>query len=161
MLFLKFWLLDRWRAVNNVYFCLLCTFNESFCIHSRFLFVAVSNQSSIEKTNSVPSSWRHHHFYQQKRHVKLFLILVEKSALKYPVVVEKNATFALDTSCFNHPDDFKADDNGSFRHHDSNSEFIKLDDDGEVSGIDDPKDPKPGEYKLTRTYWIHSSTKGL
>ena len=27
--------------------------------------------------------------------------------------------------------------------------------------IDDPKDPKPGEYKLTRTYWVHSSTKAF
>lgn len=30
-----------------------------------------------------------------------------------------------------------------------------------MSRIDDPKDPKPGEYKLTRTYWVHSSTRAV
>lgn len=30
-----------------------------------------------------------------------------------------------------------------------------------MSRIDDPKDPKPGEYKLTRTYWVHSSTRAF
>ena len=36
-----------------------------------------------------------------------------------------------------------------------------MDEDGDVSRIDDPKDPKPGEYKLTRTYWVHSSTRAF
>lgn len=36
-----------------------------------------------------------------------------------------------------------------------------MEDDGEVSCINDPKDLKPGQYKLTRTYWVHSSAKAF
>ena len=68
-------------------------------------------------------------------------------------------TFVLDTSCLDHPNDFKADDNGSFRHHGINQEFIELNDDGEVTRIDATKTLQPGQYKLCRTYWVHSSTK--
>lgn len=48
---------------------------------------------------------------------------------------------------------------GSFCHHGSKSEFIELDDDNEVSRLDDPKDPKPSEYKLMWKYWVHNPTK--
>ena len=78
---------------------------------------------------------------------------------KIPRGCRKTATFVLDTSCFNHPNDFKADDNGSFRHNGTNCEFIEMDDDGEVTRIQDPKVMQPGQYKLSRTYWVHSSTK--
>lgn len=100
-------------------------------------------------------------FLSTKEACEFILNPREKVCTEIPRGCRKDATFVLDTSCFNHPDDFKADDNGSFRHHGSKSEFIKLDDDGEVSHIDDPRDPKPGEYKLTRTYWVHSSTKAF
>lgn len=36
-----------------------------------------------------------------------------------------------------------------------------MEDNGEVSRINDPKDLKPGQYKLTRTYQVHSSTKAF
>ena len=69
----------------------------------------------------------------------------ERVCTEIPRGCRKDATFVLGTSCFNHPDDFKADDNGSFHHHGSKSEFMQLDDDSNLSRIDDPKDPKPGE----------------
>ena len=69
------------------------------------------------------------------------------------------STFILDTSCLDHSNDYKADDNGSFRHHVVKVECIELDDDGEVTCIADPKMLRPGQYKLSRTYWVHSSMK--
>lgn len=60
----------------------------------------------------------------------------------------KDVIFVLDIFCFNYFDDFKVDDNGFFCYYGSKSEFIKLDDDGEVFCIVDFKDLKLGEYKL-------------
>lgn len=83
----------------------------------------------------------------------------EKICTKIPLGCRRNATFILDTTCLDHADDFKADDNGSFRHHGTKFEFIEMDDDGEVTRIDKPVNLTPGQYKLSRTYWVHSSTK--
>lgn len=85
----------------------------------------------------------------------------EKVCTKIPRGRRKHATFLLDTSCCNHHYDFKADNNGSFGHHGSKTEFNEMENDGEVSRISDPKDLKSGQYKLTQTYWVYSSTKAL
>lgn len=78
----------------------------------------------------------------------------EKVCTEIPRGRGKNAKFLLDTFCYNHHDDFKVDDNGSFGQHDSKTEFIEMENDGEVSRISDPRDLKPGQYKLTQTYWV-------
>ncbi|KAJ7373276.1 hypothetical protein OS493_012866 [Desmophyllum pertusum] len=83
----------------------------------------------------------------------------DKACTKMPRGCRRASTFILDTSCLDHPNDYKADDNGSFRHHGAKVECIELDDDGEVTCIADPKMLRPGQYKLSRTYWVHSSTK--
>ena len=69
-----------------------------------------------------------------------------------------SATFVLDTSSFDHPDDFKADDNGSFRNIGTKYEFVELDDEGNVTRIEKPESLCQGQFKLSRTYWVHSST---
>ncbi|CAB3978154.1 Hypothetical predicted protein [Paramuricea clavata] len=93
-------------------------------------------------------------------YVRSFSILVKRSEPKFHLAAEGTPhSSILDTTCLVHADDFKADDNGSFRHHGTKFEFIEMDDDGEVTRIDKPVNLTPGEYKLSHTYWVHSSTK--
>ena len=94
-------------------------------------------------------------FLSAKEACNILLNPGEKVCTQIPRGCRKDATFVLDTSCFKN-----RNDNGSFRNHGSNTECIELDE-GEVSRISDPKDLTPGQYKLTRTYWVHSSTKAF
>jgi ABC-type cobalt transport system substrate-binding protein len=82
----------------------------------------------------------------------------DKVCTKVPLACRKSATFVLDTSSFDHPDDFKADDNGSFRNNGTKYEFVELDDEGNVTRIEKPESLCQGQFKLSRTYWVHSST---
>lgn len=60
-------------------------------------------------------------------------------------------SFVLDTSYLGNRDDYKADDNGSFRHHGKKVEHMELDD-GDVLKLDSKPDIlKEGQYKLLRT----------
>ena len=64
----------------------------------------------------------------------------------------------MDTSCLDHRDDYKADDNGSFRHQGKKVEHVELDDEGDVVKLDSKPDiSKEGQYRLLRTYWVHKS----
>ena len=60
----------------------------------------------------------------------------------------------MDTSCLDHRDDYKADDNGSFRHQGKKVEHVELDDKGDVVKLDSKPDIlKDGQYRLLRTYY--------
>ena len=64
----------------------------------------------------------------------------------------------MDTSCLDNRDDYKADDNGSFRHHGKKVEHVELDDEGDVAKLNSkPAILKEGQYKLLRTYWVYNS----
>ena len=80
----------------------------------------------------------------------------KKVCTQIPCAYRTDTTFVLNMSCFQHHNDFKADDNGSFRNHGRKYEFVEMDDD--VSQINYPKDMRPSQYKYTRTYWVHNST---
>ena len=74
-----------------------------------------------------------------------------------PIACRTNATFVLDTSSLEQRDDYKADDNGSFRHHGKKIEFVELNDEGDVVKLHiKPAMLKEGQYKLSRTYWVHT-----
>ena len=98
-------------------------------------------------------------FFSASEACEILLNPGDKVCTKIPRGCRTTMTFVLDTSCLDHPNDFKADDNGSFRHHGNNQELIELNDDGQVTRIDDTKTLEPGQYKLCRTYWVHSSAK--
>ena len=69
-----------------------------------------------------------------------------------------NATFILDTSTLHERDDFKADDNGSFRNQGKKTDVVQLDDSGNVTKLSSqPTILKECQYKLIRTYWVHTS----
>ena len=91
-------------------------------------------------------------FFSASEACEILLNPGDKVCTKIPRSCRMSMTFVLDTSCLDHPNDFKADDNGSFRHHGINQEFIELNDDGEVTRIDATKTLQPGQYKLCRTY---------
>ena len=75
-----------------------------------------------------------------------------------PIACRTNATFVLETSSLEQRDDYKADDNGSFRHHGKKIEFVELNDEGDVVKLHiKPAMLKEGQYKLSRTYWVHRS----
>ena len=75
-----------------------------------------------------------------------------------PIACRRNASFILDTACLDNRDDYKADDNGSFRHHGKKVEHVELDDEGDVVRLDyKPAIVKEGQYKLLHTYWVHNS----
>ena len=64
----------------------------------------------------------------------------------------------MDTSCLDHRDDYKADDNGSFCHQGKKVEHVELDDEGDVVKRDSKPDiSKEEQYRLLRPYWVHKS----
>ncbi|CAB4043364.1 Hypothetical predicted protein, partial [Paramuricea clavata] len=68
-----------------------------------------------------------------------------------------NSTFLLDTDCLANAEDVKADDNGKFRHNGEKIDFVELSE-GQVRQIKEKPDTlERGQYKLSRTYWVHSS----
>ena len=69
-----------------------------------------------------------------------------------PIACRTNATFILDTSSLEQRDEYKADDNGSFRHHGKNIEFVELNDEGDVVKLH----IKPAMLKEASTsYHVH------
>ena len=55
-------------------------------------------------------------------------------------------------------DDYKADDNGSFRHNGKKVEYVELNDEGDVVKFTRKPDIlREGQYMLSRTYWVHNS----
>lgn len=55
----------------------------------------------------------------------------------------------MDTSYLDNQDDYKADDNGSFRHHGKKVQHVEPDDEGDVIKLDSKPDIlKEGQYKL-------------
>ena len=64
----------------------------------------------------------------------------------------------MDTSTLTERRDFKADDNGSFRHNGRKVELVEVDDSGDAVKLNSqPTILKEGQYKLIRTYWVHNS----
>lgn len=77
---------------------------------------------------------------------------------KMPMGCKATSTFLVDTSCLANPQDIKADDNGKFCHNGKKVEFLEVDDAGEVWQLSKkPRTLKGGQYKLYRTYWMHSN----
>lgn len=74
------------------------------------------------------------------------------------IACQTNATFILDTSCLQKRDDYKANDNGSFRHNGKKVEHVELNDEGDIVKFTRKPDIlREGQYKLSRTYWAHNS----
>ena len=63
-----------------------------------------------------------------------------------PIGCQTNSTFLLDTSYFQNPLDIRADDNGKWHHNGRKSEFIGVDDDGDVYDLEE----KSGTLTLGR-----------
>ena len=75
-----------------------------------------------------------------------------------PIGCKTTSTLLLDTSYFQNALDIRADDNGKWRHNGRKSEFIGVDDDGDVYDLEEKSGTLPsGEYRLYRSYWAHSS----
>lgn len=86
----------------------------------------------------------------------------EMVCTEMPISCRTSATFLLDTSCFQHAEDVKADDNGSFRNQGRKMEVVEIDEEGEASKLEEnPSALKPGQFKLSRTYWVHSSNSSF
>ena len=75
-----------------------------------------------------------------------------------PIGCKTTSTFLLDTSYYQNALDIRADDNGKWRHNGRKSEFIGVDDDGDVYNLEEKSGTlASGEYRLYRSYWVHSS----
>ena len=77
---------------------------------------------------------------------------------EWPISCETNATFVLDTPNLLQRDDYKADDNGSFRHRGKKVEFLERNDENDVVKLHiKPVMLKGGQNNLSCTYWVHRS----
>ena len=69
-----------------------------------------------------------------------------------PISCETNATFVQDAANLLHRDEYKADDNGSFRHHGKKID-LERNDEGDVVKLHmKPVMLKEGQYNLSCTY---------
>ena len=75
-----------------------------------------------------------------------------------PMACRKSSTFLLDTTCLLSAQDIKADDNGKFRHNGRKVECLEVDEEGVLWQLGEKLgNLERGQYKLFRTYWVHSS----
>ena len=75
-----------------------------------------------------------------------------------PMACRKSSTFLLDTTCLLSAQDIKADDNGKFRHNGRKVECLEVDEEGVFWQLGEKLgNLERGQYKLFRTYWVHSS----
>lgn len=96
-------------------------------------------------------------FLSSKEACDIILNPGENVCTEIPHGCRKDVTFVLDTSCFNHNDDFKADDNGSSHHHDSKLNSLRWKTMVKFHASMTPKICQ----NILGTYQVHSSTKAF